>query len=170
MAAPRKLTPTVEKKILNAIRRGHYQKDAAFLADIGESTLRYWLQLGRADKTKSTTYYKFWIKFEKALIEAQAGQVRDIRRGETTVKIIKDRTGKKIRQEISRKRKTGDIRWLLAKRFPERYGDGLAGMLESFRDRYGEEFAGLLSDLIEAAESELDAAVEYDEPELQDND
>ena len=167
---PRKLTATVERKILNAIRKGHYQKDAAFLADIAESTLKSWLAAGKADKTGKSKLYKFWIKYERALIESQTVLLNRVRRGDEITKVIKNNQGKTIRRELTRKRKSGDIRWLLSKRFPDRYGDGLVGMLEAFSDRYGEEFAGLLSDLIEAAESELDAAVEYDEPELQDND
>ena len=165
---PRNLTPTVKRKILNAIRKGHYQKDTAFLAGVAESTLKSWLAAGKADETESSELYKFWLKYQKALIEAESVLLKGIRRGDQTTKVIKNNQGQVVQRELIRKQKTGDLRWLLAKRNPERYGDGLAGMLQAFEDRYGEEFSEMLADLIEAAEAERDASIEYDEPELSD--
>jgi transposase len=48
MARPTKLTPTVEKKIVDAIRAGNYAKVAAECAGISERTYDDWLQRGES--------------------------------------------------------------------------------------------------------------------------
>ena len=163
MPQPRKLTPTVERKILRAIREGHYQQDAAFLADVSPRSLSRWLAEGRSE---SSRYHRFYLKYQTALIEAKQAQLKKIYKGDEIVQVVKNGAGQTLQRILTRRKKTGDIRWLLAKRFPEQFGDGLAGMLEGFQEKYGVEFAETFAEMLAIAEAERATSVTYEEDEL----
>ncbi|MGG3737207.1 hypothetical protein [Aeribacillus pallidus] len=70
---PSKLTPEIQKKIIDAVRAGNYMETAAAYAGISKDTLYRWLKQGA--RAKSGKYKAFHDAIEKALAEAE---VRDV--------------------------------------------------------------------------------------------
>lgn len=70
---PTKLTPELQKKIIDAIRAGNYMETAAAYAGISKDTFFRWLRKGA--RAKSGIYKEFHDAVEKALAEAE---VRDV--------------------------------------------------------------------------------------------
>ena len=62
---PTKLTPERQDRLLEAIRKGHSNRDACALCGIRESTLYGWLERGRNTKRKSV-FLDFLEAFEQA--------------------------------------------------------------------------------------------------------
>jgi transposase len=70
---PTKLTPEVQKRIIDALRAGNYVETAAAYAGIGRQTLYDWLHRGA--KEGKGAYHEFHEAVEKALAESE---VRDV--------------------------------------------------------------------------------------------
>ncbi|WP_339174429.1 hypothetical protein [Anoxybacillus sp. FSL W8-1294] len=70
---PTKLTPELQKKIIDAIRAGNYMETAAAYAGISKDTFFRWLRKGA--RAKSGIYKDFHDAVEKALADAE---VRDV--------------------------------------------------------------------------------------------
>jgi len=72
MGRPSKLTPEVQKKIVDAIKLGSYAEVAAALAGVHPGTYYRWMQLGEA--ASSGKYYEFResVKEANAFSEAYA--------------------------------------------------------------------------------------------------
>lgn len=87
MARPTKLNPTVQQKIISAIRAGNYIETAAAYAGISKNTLYVWLRRGEREKQriaknprckvkkKELPFVEFADAVEKALADAE---VRDV--------------------------------------------------------------------------------------------
>jgi len=70
MARPSKLTPEIQKKIIEAIKAGNYYEAACAYAGVSYSTLRGWIVKG--EKAKSGKYLKFLEAVRQAEAEAEA--------------------------------------------------------------------------------------------------
>src|SRR5580765_97178 len=70
---PTKLTPESKQRLLSAVRQGNYLQAAARYAGIHESTLYYWLDRGRREK--SGEYFDFSESLEQAEAEAEVALV-----------------------------------------------------------------------------------------------
>lgn len=100
MGRPTKLTPEVQKKIVDAIRAGNYKEVAARYAGIGETTFYEWLKKG--GQCKNGVY----TEFQKAVKNAEAeAEVRD-------VALI----------EMAAKENWTAAAWRLERRHPDRWG------------------------------------------------
>jgi hypothetical protein len=97
---PTKLTPEVQKKIVDAIRAGNYMETAAAYAGISKDTFYRWLKRGA--RAKSGIYKNFHDAVEKALAESE---VRD-------VMIIANAAATDWKAAA----------WRLERKFPERWG------------------------------------------------
>jgi len=100
MARPTKLTPAVQKKIVDAIKAGNYMETAAAYAGISKQTLYNWMRKGaRAEKGK---HRAFLDAVEKALAEAEIEDVLTI-----------GAAAKEVWQAAA---------WRLERKFPDRWG------------------------------------------------
>ena len=70
MARPSKLTPEIQKKIIEAVKAGNYYEAACAYAGVSYSTLRGWIVKG--EKAKSGKYLKFLEAVRQAEAEAEA--------------------------------------------------------------------------------------------------
>lgn len=70
MARPSKLTPEVEKKIIDAIRLGNYYEAACAYAGISYTTFYRWMERGK--QAKSGKYCKFCKAVKQAEGDAEA--------------------------------------------------------------------------------------------------
>jgi transposase-like protein len=119
VARPTKLTPEVQKRITDAISTGVPREAAAAAAGIGETTLYRWLQLGQEGKAP---YREFWEDLTRADYEYEAALVRQANRHAITDSRM--------------------CQWLLARKFPQRWGDVVkhevrfAGMTDLELDAY----------------------------------
>ena len=67
-----KLTPDVQKRVVEAIRAGNYKEVAARYAGIGESTFYEWLKRGASHRVG-------YVEFAEAVKNAEAeAEVRDV--------------------------------------------------------------------------------------------
>ncbi len=73
MARPSKLTPEVQKRLVEAIKAGNYYEAACGFAGIGYSTFRRWMI--RGEKAKSGKYRQFWEAVTRAELEAEVRMV-----------------------------------------------------------------------------------------------
>lgn len=92
MARPIKLTPEIEKKILDAIRMGNYLETAAAYANIARSTFYNWIKRGEKEiqrvnqnprckiKKSEKPFVDFKHKVDQALAEAEMRDVQIILR------------------------------------------------------------------------------------------
>ena len=62
---PTKLTPERQDRLLEAIRKGHSNRDACALCGITEATLYGWIERGKATKRRSV-FLDFFEAFEEA--------------------------------------------------------------------------------------------------------
>jgi hypothetical protein len=97
---PTKLTPEVQKKIVDAIRAGNYMETAAAYAGISKDTFYRWLRRGA--RARNGIYKNFHDAVEKALAESE---VRD-------VMIIANAAATDWKAAA----------WRLERKFPERWG------------------------------------------------
>jgi hypothetical protein len=100
-----KLTPSVERKIFQAIRAGNYKETACKWAGIARQTLYVWIKKGEADieAGKDKTIY---AKFVRGLNEALAGaEVHNVA----------------VIQKAAEKQWQASA-WMLERRHPERWG------------------------------------------------
>lgn len=79
MARPSKLTPEVQKRIIDAIRAGNYAAQAARSAGIGSSTFYRWMEQG-ATEDAPQELREFRDSVKKAEAEAEVAAVAIIRR------------------------------------------------------------------------------------------
>ncbi|RKH77001.1 hypothetical protein D7X99_33115 [Corallococcus sp. AB032C] len=79
---PTKLTPELQKKIIDAIRAGNYMETAAAYAGISKDTFFRWLRKGA--RAKSGIYKDFHDAVEKALAESEVRDVMLIANAATT--------------------------------------------------------------------------------------
>ena len=117
-----KLTPRVQKKILEAIRLGATYEVAARAAGIGERTLYRWKERGQ--RAKRGKFRQFWQALQQAEAE---GEIRHL-------------------QTIAEEGPSGS-KWILERRYPDRwgrrdrvkhetdFGDALAQVLERLAHR-----------------------------------
>ena len=70
MGRPSKLTPAVQKKIIEAIRNGNYYNAACAYAGIQYQTFWEWMK--RGEKAKSGKHFQFFQEVKKAEAEAEA--------------------------------------------------------------------------------------------------
>lgn len=70
MARLSKLTPEIEKKLIDTIRLGNYYEAACAYVGIGERTFYRWIEKGK--KAKSGKYWQFWQSIIQAEAEAEA--------------------------------------------------------------------------------------------------
>lgn len=100
---PSKLTPEVKKKLLDLIRAGNYYSVACTAVGIDYATFRRWIEKAEQPGTPPE-YREFRDDLMRAEAEAEAALVA-IWRGHAPTS-------------------PGAVRDLLAKRYPERWGDG----------------------------------------------
>jgi hypothetical protein len=98
---PTELTPTVQWRILAALRKGHFFKHACELAGVPEKTGAEWVRRGEGDDERPATepYATFATLVRKARIQALDHHLSKIHAGETP-----------------------DSRWYLERAFHEDYG------------------------------------------------
>jgi hypothetical protein len=70
---PLKLTPEVQKKLLDAIRAGNYYEPACAFAGVDYSTFRRWMRVG--EKARKGRFRDFYQEVKKAEAEAEARMV-----------------------------------------------------------------------------------------------
>jgi hypothetical protein len=73
MARPSKLTPEVQKRLVEAIKAGNYYEAACGFAGIHYSTFREWMIKG--EKAKSGKFREFYEAIKKAENEAEVRMV-----------------------------------------------------------------------------------------------
>ena len=137
-----KLTPERQEKILRCVRAGMSYKDAAQSAGITPETLCRWLARG---KVESGLFHEFYESVRKALVHFELVHLDNIERsalGET--KIIQQTVKYKGGEILNGQLKDGKVKsaeivskfrppkaeasmWLLARRFPERWGPQAKG-------------------------------------------
>ena len=76
MARPTKLTPEVQRRIVEAISGGNYAVVAAEYAGIGQATFYAWLEKGRAGRQP---YAEFLAAVKEAEAQAEALAVKAVR-------------------------------------------------------------------------------------------
>lgn len=129
---PDKLTPEVQKVVIDSIAAGVPQRQAADRAGIHEWTIWKWMKRGKEDKTG--VYRQFFQAMKKAEADrlaasvarigkaAQGGQVIDRVTTETT-KVGKDGTStttKKTVEKVAQGQWTADA-WFLERRHPDQF-------------------------------------------------
>lgn len=136
MGRPTLLTPETKEKILDAVRGGALQREAAAAGGIAEGTLEEWLGRGRGTDDRDDPdglYAAFAGAYEKAFAEntiALRGIVERGARGELVERTVTRRTESRgesvITIEETKERTLADSRaaqWMLARREPAIYGD-----------------------------------------------
>lgn len=99
---PSKLTPELQERILQLIRKGNYIEVACAAVGIDKSTYYKWLQRGQ--QAKSGKYFDFFIAAKKAEREAETAFLDRIREA-----AFKDKDWKAAA-------------WYLERKYPERWG------------------------------------------------
>lgn len=100
---PTKLTPQIQRVILNAVRAAVPMNKAAALAGVDVSTIFGWKKLGK--KQKSGIYFEFFTALKKAeseFIRKALNQIQTIARTE---------------------KQWTALAWILERRFPEEFGN-----------------------------------------------
>jgi len=101
-----KLTPKVKQRIYQAIRAGNYKEVACMFAGISATTLRNWVNRGKAatdaESDKDSIYYDFLNGLEEAEAEAEVRNVA-------------------IVQKAAEKQWQASA-WMLERRHPNRWG------------------------------------------------
>lgn len=128
MGRPTKLTPNIEKIIIECIGLGLSYRKTAAAAGITRQTLRNYVK--RGEKAKSGKYFIFFNRLQKAETEGERvnfQKIRDAAVGGQEIKHTKEIFhGNKIVKEISTTQQSApDWRaasWILERRHPERYG------------------------------------------------
>jgi transposase len=100
MPSPKsKLTPELQEKLINLLRRGNYIETAAACSGIHKDTFYHWMKRGaRGDKA----YVAFAEAVHRAMAESEAMDLAIIQRASTT--------------------QWQAAAWRLERRFPEKYG------------------------------------------------
>ncbi|RME07092.1 MAG: hypothetical protein D6803_04830 [Anaerolineae bacterium] len=96
MARRTKLTPERTKRICDQVRKGVPYETAARLAGIDPSTFYRWK--ARGERAKRGLYREFWEALQQADAEAEAALIEET------------------------KKERGGPRWILERRWPERWG------------------------------------------------
>jgi transposase len=126
---PTKISPEIQKKIVEAITRGNYTETAAALAGISKDTFYAWLKKGA--RQKKGPFKEFSDAVDRAQAEAEAmdlvrievaanGRPTKLLRDEKG-NIIFDEKGKPIIMERSVYPDWTAAAWRLERRFPERW-------------------------------------------------
>lgn len=123
---PTKLVPALQKRIVQAIRRGAYIETAAALAGVHKGTFYTWLKLGAKDEGEKL-YRDFNAAVEKALAESERDDLAVIEKASRGYEVIKtkivtykDGTVEET-TERSAKFDWQAAAWRLERRFPERW-------------------------------------------------
>ena len=103
MGRPTKLTDNTQQAILDAIRLGMYQEQAALLAGIHRRTFHRWIERGKTGLPEDEPYRHFCHAVEKARAEVEADHL-------TTI------------QQAARRGTWQAAAWFLERSFPQRYG------------------------------------------------
>jgi hypothetical protein len=103
---PNKLTPRIKAKILKALRAGNFREVAAKYAGVVPSTLRLWMQKGKAGESP---YAAFSASVEEAETNAEIEAV------DTILEVGK--------QDIKH------LEWWLRHKYPERWGSDRVKMV-----------------------------------------
>ena len=155
MPAKSKFTNEVEDAVIEAIRTGKSQRDAALAAGVTHGSLRERLRRGRRAKTGKDA--EFFDRYEEACAEAEQIWVERFQGVNMEIRIKRDANGKEIeRIEITRQRPSDALK-VLQQRNPLEYDRVFSDeeLIERFRARYGEKWTEQLERLIEAAEQSL---------------
>ncbi len=137
-----KLTPERQEKILRCVRAGMSYKDATQSAGITPETLCRWLARG---KVESGLFHEFYESVRKALVHFELVHLENIDRSALEEsKIIQQTVKYKGGEILNGQLKDGKVKyativskfrppnceasmWLLARRFPERWGPQAKG-------------------------------------------
>ena len=123
---PTKLTPALQKRIVQAIRRGCYVETAAALAGVHKDTFYSWLKKGAKDEGEKV-YRDFNAAVEKALAESERDDLAVIEKASRGYEVVKTKvvTYKDGTTEETTERSTKfdwqAAAWRLERRFPERW-------------------------------------------------
>ncbi len=146
---PSKLTPAIQKRIVNAIRRGCYVETATAMAGVAKTTFYDWLKQGaRADEG---VFHNFSIAVEKALADSEHDDLAVIEKASRGYEVVKTKTvvykDGAIEETTERSTKFDwqAAAWRLERRFPERWGRG-ARDIEERLARLEELLTGLAGD------------------------
>ena len=156
MPAKSTFTPEIEDAIMEAIRTGKTQKQAALAAGIRPAALKMRLSRGRRAKTGKDA--EFFDRYEQACQDAEQIWVDRFQDADREVRVKRDTKGKEIeRIEIERHRPSDALK-VLQIRNPYEYDKIFSDeeLIERFKMRYGDKWAENLEQLIEAAERSLE--------------
>lgn len=79
---PGKLTPEVQKSIVDMLRRGNYLETSALISGVDPSTVRLWLKKGK--EAKRGIYRDFLAAVKRASIRPEVEDVETIRKAAAT--------------------------------------------------------------------------------------
>lgn len=123
-----KLTPEITKRVCEYILQGNSYEVAAQLAGISERSFHRWK--ARGQKEKSGRYWQFWQEVSDAIAKSEAIHVQNVLKAATQSKFLTETTHiersdgteetRTVRKEILPD--WGASKWMLSKRFPERWG------------------------------------------------
>lgn len=75
---PSKLTPELQERVCDLLKRGNYLETAALRTGIDRTTIRNWMRKGRS--AKSGAYRDFFIAVEEASVYAETADMETIRK------------------------------------------------------------------------------------------
>ena len=156
MPAKSTFTPEIDDAIIEAIRTGKTQKQAALGAGVRPNALKLRLSRGRrATKGKDAAFFD---RYETACQEAEQIWVERFEDVDRELRIKRGADGAEIdRIEIERQRPSDALK-VLQIRNPYEYDKVFSDeeLIERFRARYGDTWTEHLERLIEAAEQSLE--------------
>ena len=155
MPAKSTFTAEIEDAIIEAIRTGKTQKQAALGAGVRPDALKMRLSRGRRAKTGKDA--SFFDRYEQACQEAEQIWVDRFQGVDREVRIKREANGTEIeRTEIERQRPSDALK-VLQIRNPLEYDRVFSDeeLIERFRARYGDKWTEQLERLLEAAEQSL---------------
>ncbi|OGG56630.1 MAG: hypothetical protein A3F84_08380 [Candidatus Handelsmanbacteria bacterium RIFCSPLOWO2_12_FULL_64_10] len=123
---PSKLNPALQKRIVQAIRRGCYVETAAALAGLHKDTFYAWLKKG-AQEDGEKIYRDFSAAVEKALAESERDDLAVIEKAGRGYEVTKEKTvvykdgSVETTTETSTRFNWQAAAWRLERRFPERW-------------------------------------------------
>lgn len=129
---PLKLTPEVQKTIVDAVRSGNYMETAASLAGIDRETLLSWLKQGA--RAKSGRFKEFSNTVKRAVAEAEARDLAvidkaadgwDKRTGRIHRKLNAETKAMEVVEEMvesTREFQWTAAAWRLERKFPNKWG------------------------------------------------
>lgn len=79
---PTKLTPEIQRTIVDMLRRGNYLETCAVIAGLDPSTVRGWLKKGR--ESKRGMYRDFFAAVKRASVRPEVEDVETIRKAAAT--------------------------------------------------------------------------------------